>query len=236
MKWSRQVSDGTLAYCSTQLNDSGINLVGLLCINANYGWGCGKNVSTDWGGWGVMGAGRKLSGVLGERIKAVFTQGWVNTMGQPCRRGILSAEQVVSRKASAHVHLPVSDWASGLAAFCTNQYTHTFPKPFVFLHYICCHYTYLFQHDMAVFSNETLNETPKWSFFYVWYAVDSRCSSSSKGVGWGWGQGCVQAGQVLPYQTGKTISLWCCWVHGGTIMLEQERDITHKLLTQSGIS
>lgn len=25
------------------------------------------------------------------------------------------------------------------------------------LHYICWHYTYLFQHDLAVFSNETIN-------------------------------------------------------------------------------
>lgn len=78
-----------------------------------------------------MSAGNGLGGLwvlggnglmCGERIKAGFTQGWVNTMGWPCRRGILSAELVVSRKAWAHVHLPVTVWAAGLAAFCTNQH------------------------------------------------------------------------------------------------------------------
>lgn len=33
----------------------------------------------------------------------------------------------------------------------------------------------------------------------------------------------MQASQVLQLGTGKTISLWRCFVHGGIIMLKQER-------------
>ncbi len=47
-----------------------------------------------------------------------------------------------------------------------------------------------------------------------------------KGVGWGWGQGSVQASQVLPHQTGKTISLWT-WLYAlGRCHAETGKDQT----------
>lgn len=61
---------------STQLSDPGINVVGPLCINVNYGWGSAKNVSRDPGGvWMLWMLGGEWAGVLGEQITLVFTQG-----------------------------------------------------------------------------------------------------------------------------------------------------------------
>ncbi len=39
----------------------------------------------------------------------------------------------------------------------------------------------------------------------------------------------MQASQVLPQKTVKSISLWSCFVHRGIVMLKQERD-KHKVL------
>ncbi len=39
--------------------------------------------------------------------------------------------------------------------------------------------------------------------------------SSFQCVWWGWGQSSVQASQVLPHQTHRTMSLWSCWNRKG---------------------
>lgn len=112
-----------------------------------------------------MCAGREQAGVLGERIKTVFMQRWVNTTGRPCRGRILSAEEVVRRKSLCSCSHPchrLKGWMHSVQMSIHIPSLNCLFSP----HYICCN---LYPRWPGSISQWKTNIT--CLLRYVWYTI-----------------------------------------------------------------